>query len=423
MNILLLGSGGREHAFAWKLSQSDRCDELFIVPGNAGTAEHGTNLAISQNDFATLKSEVLNRKIELVICGPEEPLVRGAQDFFKNDAELAHVRFVGPSQEAAQLEGSKSYAKSFMQEFNVPTAGYQEFTTGELDAALNYLDKIPTPIVLKADGLAAGKGVVILDDREAAKTEMREMLGGKFGEASEKVVVEEFLDGLEFSVFVLVDGDSYSILPVAKDYKRIGESDKGLNMGGMGSVSNPPFVDEVLMKKVEEQVVVPTVEGLKSRKLDYKGFVFIGLIRVNGEPKVIEYNCRMGDPDTQSVFARTQNDLLDLCWNIADGKLSETKIEIDNRQVATVVLVSGGYPGSYEKGKVITGLDDVDGSLVFHAGTKMNDAGELVTNGGRVLAVTSYGATFEEALAKSNENAAKIKFEGVNYRRDIGFDL
>lgn len=423
MNILLLGSGGREHAFAWRLSQSSRCDELFIVPGNAGTAAHGINLAISQNDFATLKSEVLSRNIELVICGPEEPLVRGAQDFFKHDPELAHVRFVGPSQEAAQLEGSKSYAKAFMQEFNVPTAGYREFTAAELTESLDYLDKIPTPIVLKADGLAAGKGVVILEDRAAAKAEMQEMLGGKFGQASEKVVVEEFLDGLEFSVFVLVDGNSYRILPVAKDYKRIGEGDKGLNTGGMGSVSNPPFVDAALMKKVEEQVVVPTVNGLKTRGLDYKGFVFIGLIRVNGEPKVIEYNCRMGDPETQSVFARTQNDMVELCWNIADGKLAETQIKIDERQVATVVLVSGGYPGSYEKGKVITGIEDVADSLVFHAGTTYNDAGELVTNGGRVLAVTSYGATFEEALAKSNENAAKIKFAGVNYRRDIGFDL
>lgn len=423
MNILLLGSGGREHAFAWRLSQSELCDQLYIAPGNAGTSAYGTNLAVDPNDFATLKSEVLNYQVALVICGPEEPLVNGVQDFFKNDPELAHVKFVGPSQEAAQLEGSKAYAKAFMQEFNVPTAGYREFTAAQLDEAMDYLAEIPTPIVLKADGLAAGKGVVILNDRAAAQSEMREMLGGKFGAASAKVVVEEFLDGIEFSVFVLVDGNSYRILPVAKDYKRIGEGDTGLNTGGMGSVSNPPFVDAALMQKVEEQVVIPTVAGLKARKLDYQGFVFIGLIRVDGEPKVIEYNCRMGDPETQSVFARTKNDLVELCWNIAAGKLAETEVEIDERQVATVVLVSGGYPGSYEKGKVITGLEDISGSLVFHAGTTYNAAGELVTNGGRVIAVTSYGTTFEEALAKSNENAAKIKFAGVNYRRDIGFDL
>lgn len=423
MNILLLGSGGREHAFAWRLSQSELCDQLYIAPGNAGTSAYGTNLAVDPNDFATLKSEVLNYQVALVICGPEEPLVNGVQDFFKNDPELSHVKFVGPSQEAAQLEGSKAYAKAFMQEFNVPTAGYREFTAAQLDEAMDYLAEIPTPIVLKADGLAAGKGVVILNDRAAAQSEMREMLGGKFGAASAKVVVEEFLDGIEFSVFVLVDGNSYRILPVAKDYKRIGEGDTGLNTGGMGSVSNPPFVDAALMQKVEEQVVIPTVAGLKARKLDYQGFVFIGLIRVDGEPKVIEYNCRMGDPETQSVFARTKNDLVELCWNIAAGKLAETEVEIDERQVATVVLVSGGYPGSYEKGKVITGLEDISGSLVFHAGTTYNAAGELVTNGGRVIAVTSYGTTFEEALAKSNENAAKIKFAGVNYRRDIGFDL
>lgn len=423
MNILLLGSGGREHAFAWRLSQSELCNQLYIAPGNAGTSAYGTNLAVDPNDFATLKSEVLNYQVALVICGPEEPLVNGVQDFFKNDPELAHVKFVGPSQEAAQLEGSKAYAKAFMQEFNVPTAGYREFTAAQLDEAVDYLAEIPTPIVLKADGLAAGKGVVILNDRAAAQSEMREMLGGKFGAASAKVVVEEFLDGIEFSVFVLVDGNSYRILPVAKDYKRIGEGDTGLNTGGMGSVSNPPFVDAALMQKVEEQVVIPTVAGLKARKLDYQGFVFIGLIRVDGEPKVIEYNCRMGDPETQSVFARTKNDLVELCWNIAAGKLAETEVEIDERQVATVVLVSGGYPGSYEKGKVITGLEDISGSLVFHAGTTYNAAGELVTNGGRVIAVTSYGTTFEEALAKSNENAAKIKFAGVNYRRDIGFDL
>ncbi|MEM9835800.1 MAG: phosphoribosylamine--glycine ligase [Bacteroidota bacterium] len=423
MNILLLGSGGREHAFAWKLSKSPLCDALFIAPGNAGTELHGTNLAVNANDFATLKSQVIAHDIELVICGPEEPLVRGARDFFLGDPDLVHVKFVGPSQEAAQLEGSKSFAKTFMQEFGIPTAAYREFNGDQLAEALAYLEDIPTPIVLKADGLAAGKGVVILDDRAAAKAEMEAMLKGKFGAASEKVVVEEFLSGLEFSVFVLVDGDSYRVLPVAKDYKRIGEGDTGLNTGGMGSVSHPPFVDAELMRRVEEEVVIPTVQGLQTRQLDYQGFVFIGLIEVGGAPKVIEYNCRMGDPETQSVFARLKSDLAQICLNIADGKLSETEINIDDRQVATVVLVSGGYPGAYEKGKVITGLEKVQGSLVFHAGTTRNEAGALVTNGGRVLAVTSYGATFYEALEKSNENAAKIQFEGVNYRRDIGFDL
>ncbi|PHI20117.1 phosphoribosylamine--glycine ligase [Lewinellaceae bacterium SD302] len=423
MNILLLGSGGREHAFAWKLSQSPLCDKLLIAPGNAGTEDYGTNLLLNPNDFSAVKAIVLEHDVKMVVCGPEEPLVRGIQDFFRTDNDLKQVYFIGPSKVAAQLEGSKAYAKAFMEEYGIPTAEYREFSTEQLTESLAYLDSIPTPIVLKADGLAAGKGVVILDDLVAAKTEMTEMLGGKFGDASSKVVVEEFLDGIEFSVFVLTDGENYRVLPVAKDYKRIGEGDTGLNTGGMGSVSHPPFVDAEMMRKVEERVIQPTIRGLKARKLDYKGFVFIGLISVNGEPKVIEYNCRMGDPETQSVFARMNNDFVQLFKDLCEDQLDHTVIETDPRQVATVVLVSGGYPGSYEKGKVISGLDEVGGSTVFHAGTKRNEDGELVTNGGRVLAVTSYGTTFRDALKTSLKNAEKIKFEGVNYRSDIGFDL
>lgn len=423
MNILLLGSGGREHAFAWKMSESERCDQLFIAPGNAGTAIHGTNLPINPNDFEAVKAAVLEHDIQMVVCGPEEPLVRGIKNFFKVDDQLKTVYFIGPGEVAAQLEGSKAYAKAFMQDYNIPTAGYQEFTSDQLAEALAYLDTIPTPIVLKADGLAAGKGVVILDNVNEAKAEMEAMLGGKFGAASEKVVVEEFLDGIEFSVFVLTDGKDYQVFPVAKDYKRIGEGDTGLNTGGMGSVSHPPFVDAEMMQKVETRIIQPTIQGLGARNLDYKGFVFIGLISVGGEPKVIEYNCRMGDPETQSVFARTKNDLVKVFQNLAEGKLNETNIEIDERQAATVVLVSGGYPGSYEKGKLISGLEDVEGSIIFHAGTKQLENGDIVTNGGRVLALTSYGDTFEAALATSLKNAAKVQFEGVNYRRDIGFDL
>ena len=422
MNILLLGSGGREHAFAWKLSQSPQFGKLFTAPGNAGTAQFGTNLPLSATDFPSLKEVVLREKIELVICGPEEPLVKGAQDFFKNDSELQGVGFVGPSQEAAQLEGSKAYAKAFMAGLDIPSAGYQQFTAETLEDGLTYLDQQPLPIVLKADGLAAGKGVLILNDRATAKEELKAMLGGKFGAASSQVVVEEFLDGIEFSVFVVTDGKDYKVLPVAKDYKRIGEGDFGPNTGGMGSVSHPPFVDKDMMQKVESRIIQPTIRGLQEQSLDYCGFIFIGLISVQGEPYVIEYNCRMGDPETQSVFARLDNDLLEICQRIAKGGLGELQLQEDPRQVATVVLVSGGYPGSYEKGKVISGLDQINGSLVFHAGVKEED-GQLLTNGGRVLAVTSYGDTFEAALATSNANAAKIQFEGVNYRKDIGFDL
>ncbi len=423
MNILLMGGGGREHAFAWKISQSPLCKQLFIAPGNPGTAELGTNLDVDVNDFGALRAAVLEHDVKVVICGPEEPLVRGVQNYFQEDEDLAHVYFIGPSKEAAQLEGSKAYAKAFMEEYDIPTAGYQRFTADILEEGFTYLDQTEPPYVLKADGLAAGKGVVILDEREAAKEELRAMLGGKFGAAGEMVVIEDFLDGIEFSVFVLTDGESYRLLPAAKDYKRRGEGDTGPNTGGMGSISHPPFVDPDLLAKVEQRIVKPTLEGLRARKLHYHGFLFLGLIAVDGEPYVIEYNCRMGDPETQSVLARLETDLVQLCVAVAEGELSTTVIRTDERQAATVVLVSGGYPGDYQKGKVIGGLDEVEGSLVFHAGTRRDEQGRIVTSGGRVLAVTSYGETWEEALAQSLENAEKIEFEGVGLRRDLGFDL
>jgi len=423
MNVLLLGGGGREHAMAWRLSQSPLCQTLFVAPGNAGTGEYATNLAIDPNDFPAVRTAVIDNNVRLVICGPEEPLVRGIQDYFKAEDKLRDVRFIGPSAEAARLEGSKAYAKEFMQEFNIPTAGYRRFTTDTLQEGLDYLSNCDTPIVLKADGLAAGKGVVILSDCGEAKVELKEMLNGKFGRAGDEVVIEDFLDGIEFSVFVLTDGEDYRILPVAKDYKRIGVGDTGPNTGGMGSVSHPPFVDAEMLAKVEQRVIIPTMKGIKRRGLDYKGFIFIGLISVENEPYVIEYNCRMGDPETQSVMARLNSDFMQLCLETAAGELAGSTIEIDERQAATIVLVSGGYPGAYEKGKLILGLDEVKSSMVFHAGTKHDAAGEVVTNGGRVLAITSYGASFEDALKLSYENARKVKFAGVNYRGDIGFDL
>lgn len=423
MNVLLLGGGGREHAMAWRLSQSPLCKTLYVAPGNAGTGAYATNLAINPNDFAAVRDAVIANNVRLVICGPEEPLVRGIQDFFRDDPLLSNVRFIGPSAEAAQLEGSKAYGKEFMQEFGIPTAGYRRFNSATLEEGLDYLNGCRTPIVLKADGLAAGKGVVILNDIGEAKEELKEMLAGKFGSASEEVVVEDFLDGIEFSVFVLTDGEDYRILPVAKDYKRIGVGDTGPNTGGMGSVSHPPFVDADMMAKVEQRVIQPTLEGIRKRNLDYKGFIFIGLISVENEPFVIEYNCRMGDPETQSVMARLNSDFMQLCLEMADGEVGQSTIDIDERQAASVVLVSGGYPGAYEKGKLILGLEDVVDSIVFHAGTKHNEEGEVVTNGGRVLALTSYGETFEEALKISYESAKKVHFAGVNYRGDIGFDL
>lgn len=422
MRILLLGSGGREHAFAWKLSQSDRCEALFIAPGNPGTAQHGTNLAVSPNDFEAVKTAVIEQQIDMVICGPEDPLVNGIQDFFAQDEALKNVLFFGPEQAAAALEGSKAFAKAFMQEYGIPTAAYREFNGEQLAEGQDYLATLQPPIVLKADGLAAGKGVLILDTVAEAQKELADMLGGKFGTASSRVVVEDFLAGVEFSVFVLTDGKDYKILPVAKDYKRIGEGDTGLNTGGMGSVSHPPFVNDSMMQKVEERIVQPTIKGLQARALNYKGVIFIGLIEVKGEPYVIEYNCRMGDPETQSVFARLNADLVSLCAAAAAGTLAEQEVRLDERAAASVILVSGGYPEAYEKGKTITGIDNITDSIIFHAGTKMQD-GELVTNGGRVLAITSYGATIDEAIAKSMANAQKIDFEAKYYRTDIGFDL
>ncbi len=422
MKILLLGGGGREHAFARKFQESPFCEQLFIAPGNAGTAKCGTNVALNPNDFPALKTFVLENAIEMVVVGPEEPLVRGIFDFFGTDDELEHIPVIGPSQEAAQLEGSKAFAKTFMAEQRIPTADYQEFTLKTLAQGLDFLDKTTTPIVLKADGLAAGKGVLILEDREEAKKELRAMLDGKFGEAGARVVVESFLDGIEFSVFVLTDGRDYKILPVAKDYKRIGEGDTGLNTGGMGAVSPVNFVDDKMMEKVEKRIIIPTIKGLQERDLIYQGFIFIGVISVNGEPFVIEYNCRMGDPETEVVFPRLKNDLTELMVATANGQLSEITIEQDPRAATTIMLVSGGYPEAYEKGKVITNLENIKNSTVFHAGTKMEND-QLVTNGGRVLAVTSLGANFMEALAISKNNAEQINFAGKYFREDIGMDL
>ncbi|MEL6656322.1 MAG: phosphoribosylamine--glycine ligase [Bacteroidota bacterium] len=423
MRILLLGSGGREHTFAWKLSQSPQCEALFIAPGNAGTRQHGTNISLNPNDFPAVKAVALEHQIDMVICGPEEPLVRGLQDFFSADEQLREVLFVGPSQEGARLEGSKAFAKAFMEELDIPTAAYREFSIDQLEDGLKYLEEQQPPIVLKADGLAAGKGVLILDDLREAQQEFRAMLEGKFGDASATVVVEEFLSGIEFSVFVFTDGKDYKLLPVAKDYKRIGEGDTGLNTGGMGSVSHPPFVDAAMMQKVEERIIRPTIEGLQRREMDYRGAIFFGLISVEDDPFVIEYNCRMGDPETQSVFPRLKSDLVELCRATAMGEVAKVVVELEEQSVASVILVSGGYPGSYEKGKAITGLDQVEGSLIFHAGTKLGEDGALLTNGGRVLAITSYADTFQDAVAKSLANAEKVSFEGAYFRRDIGFDL
>ncbi|NRB46141.1 MAG: phosphoribosylamine--glycine ligase [Saprospiraceae bacterium] len=421
MKILLLGSGGREHAFAWKMSQSPMCEALFIAPGNAGTAAHGTNVDLSPNDFEAVGNWVEAQQIDMIVVGPEEPLVRGIYDYFQQE-RFSQIAVIGPSQAAAQLEGSKAFAKAFMGEFNIPTAAYREFTAEQLEEGLSYLATQPTPIVLKADGLAAGKGVLICQSVAEAQAELKEMLGGKFGAASSKVVIEEFLDGIEFSVFVATDGKDYVTLPVAKDYKRIGEGDTGLNTGGMGSISPVSFVDQALMQKVDERIIQPTIQGIQERQLTYKGFIFIGLIRVNGEPYVIEYNCRMGDPETEVVFPRLANDLVELLKAIDEDKVGEFEVEEDERAAAAIIVVSGGYPQAYEKGKKITGVEQTEGSLIFHAGTRM-DGDDLLTNGGRVIAITSYGETFQDALTLSNQNAEIIQFEGKNYRRDIGFDL
>lgn len=423
MNILLLGSGGREHALAWKLSRSSSLESLFVAPGNAGTKTLGTNLSVDPNDFEAVKKAVLENGINMVVVGPEAPLVNGITDFFNEDPQLKHVSIIGPNKVAAQLEGSKDFAKEFMKRHNIPTAKYKSFTKDTLKDGLAFLETMKGPYVLKADGLAAGKGVLIIDDLAKAKKELSNMLiDDKFGGASSKVVIEEFLSGIEMSVFVLSDGDGFKIFPDAKDYKRIGEGDTGLNTGGMGAVSPVPFAEGGFSDKVYNQVIIPTIKGLKKDGIEYKGFIFIGLIRVNGDPYVIEYNCRLGDPETEVVLPRLKSDLIDLFEGVATSTLSERDIEFDPRTAATVMMVSGGYPEKYEKGKTIYGLNGVTDSVVFHAGTKA-DGPAVMTAGGRVLAVTSFGKDVTSALAVSYESAEKIEFEGAYYRKDIGHDL
>jgi phosphoribosylamine--glycine ligase len=423
MTILLLGSGGREHAFAWKMTQSPLCEKLFVAPGNAGTAAIATNIAIAPTDFDAIKTLVIEEKISLVVVGPEDPLVKGIYDFFKNDEALKNIPVIGPSKLGAQLEGSKEFAKEFLMKHNIPTAAYDSFTAETVENGCAFLETLQPPYVLKADGLAAGKGVLIIQDLEEAKTELRNMLvHEKFGAASSKVVIEEFLDGIELSCFVLTDGKSYKILPTAKDYKRIGEGDTGLNTGGMGAVSPVPYVDAVLMEKIETRIVKPTIEGFQKDGIEYKGFVFIGLINVKNEPIVIEYNVRMGDPETEVVVPRLKSDLVELFLSVADQKLDSFELEVDPRSATTVMVVSGGYPEDFEKGKIITGLENITDSIVFHAGTKLEE-GNVLSNGGRVLTVTSYGDDFQQAIKKSYQNIDKLSFDKMYFRKDIGFDL
>ena len=423
MNVLILGSGGREHAFAWKIAKSSLCKKLLIAPGNAGTEQIGRNIDISINDFQKIKDLCLKEEINMLIVGPEGPLVNGIYDFFHEDEKLQHITVIGPSKKGSQLEGSKEFSKEFMMKYGIPTADYQSFTKDTLEEGYQFLETLSPPYVLKADGLAAGKGVLIPETLEEAKTSLKEMLAdAKFGDASNKVVIEEHLKGMELSVFVLTDGISYKILPSAKDYKRIGEGDSGLNTGGMGAVSPVPFADRFFIEKVEREIIIPTIKGLVEEDIDYKGFIFIGLMVENGNPKVIEYNVRMGDPETEVVIPRIKSDLLNLFRGIGNGSFSEVDFNISEEVASTIMLVSGGYPGSYEKGKEITGFDEVKDSIVFHAGTTSSDD-RILTNGGRVLSITSFGNDIEEALNKAFKNAEKINFEGKYYRKDIGFDL
>jgi phosphoribosylamine---glycine ligase len=422
MNVLILGSGGREHAFAWKIAQSVKLTNLYIAPGNAGTAHCGTNVNIAVGDFEGIRKFVWEKDIDLVLVGPEDPLVNGLHDFFLDDEVLRKVPVIGPKKDGAQLEGSKDFSKAFMKKYAIPTARYATFTADTLDEGYQFIDGLNAPYVLKADGLAAGKGVLILDSAREAKDELKNMLGGKFGKASAKVVIEEFLKGIELSVFVLTDGISFKLLPAAKDYKRIGEGDTGLNTGGMGAISPVPFADDHFLAKVEERIVKPTLQGLSYEGIDYRGFIFIGLMNCDGDPYVIEYNCRMGDPETEAVIPRIKSDLLDLLEGVATQTLGERSFETLPETAATVVLVSGGYPGDFQKGKDVKGLDGIAGSQVFHAGTKA-DGDKVLTNGGRVFAVTSFGKDIREAVAKSLSGAEKISYEGKYFRRDIGKDL
>ena len=423
MNILILGSGGREHALAWKITQSPLCNNLFVAPGNSGTAAIANNLDISVNDFPSIKTAALKHQIQMLVVGPEDPLVDGVHDVFLKDPELQHIAVIGPQQAAAQLEGSKEFAKEFLYRHNIPTAAYQSFTANELEQGYEFLNTLSPPYVLKADGLAAGKGVLILDNLDQAKTELKQMLvDSKFGTASSKVVIEEFLDGIELSCFVLTDGVHYKILPTAKDYKRIGEGDTGLNTGGMGAISPVPFADDVLMQNIEDRIVKPTVEGLKKDRLPYKGFIFIGLIVVNNEPLVIEYNVRMGDPETEAVIPRINTDLVELFMAVKNQTLNQIQLQINPQAATTVMLVSGGYPEAYEKGKEIHGIMDVKEALVFHAGAQQRNK-KIVTSGGRVMAITAFGQDYKSALKTAYGEVSKINFEGMNFRTDLGFDL